>query len=392
MRTLLSFALFVASSLLLAHPAGADSWRAPGPELASSEDGRWYVVVEPEDSYRDATFRLVARAKGAAPRRLLPTATGPIAIDKGDRVVARGTCTMPMEVRCLNAGKGFVLFETYAQIGSGRAVDVHDGKGALRFTRSLYELLSEERRKTLSRTVSSVWWYSGWWIDESAQELVFLWRGQDTGGVLRTTLKDGVTRDGAKTDVLPRLGKGSSRERRKALEQAIAWKLPGTLGAVVEAFEDQSAPMLARLHFAKYLLDRGDERGKAIFAAGAQSEELEVRRVAVKYLPLALGSGSLSLLKEAMRSKDRELRDSAEFAFRHMGALAVPTLIEMLGETVAPESYRTGAATALWNMPVEVTLPAEAALAKAAKSPLKSLARAASHAHRQIVKYKRKAK
>lgn len=396
--TVASLQVFAALVVLTAMPpAEADSWMPPGPTLASSEDGRWYVVVEPAKNFRDATFRLVERAKDKPPRRLDdgPHRRGAqpapsVALEEGDRLVASGPCLMPMEVRCLNDGKGFVLFETYGSIGTGRVVDVHDGAGSLRFSRTLPEILSAKRRETLMRTVSSVWWYAGWWVDEPAQELVFLWKGKGAGGVIRMRLKDGVSRDGAKTDLLARLGRGSAEERIAALKQAADWDVPGTLGAVAAAFDDPTTPALARLHFARFLHDRGDERGTPLFVALARAEDLEARAYAIRHLGTLIGKDALPYLKEAMRAPERALQDSAEFALRHLGPVAVRTLIEMVGDAEAPASYRAGAATALWNMDVQHTLPAEEVLRKASTSPLERLAYAAGHALKQIEAYKAK--
>lgn len=241
------------------------------------------------------------------------------------------------------------------------------------------------------RSVSSIWWYDAFWVDEGAGDIVLLWKKRDKRhGVLRVALRDGAKRDGKTSDVLARIGHGTIDEQLKAIQVAGEWKLDGLRDAVVAAFMRADVPVLVRLHAALYLFDENDKRGVDLFAASARSEDLDVRRYAVQYLPRALGEKALPALREAMASDDRKLRDSAEYAFRHMGAAAVPTLIDMVSDTDASEAYRAGAATALWNMPVEDALPAEEALAKAAQSKLKRLAYAAGHAVNRIREHKAK--
>ncbi len=373
------------------HPASADSWMPPRPKLASSEDGRWYVIVEPVENRTGAGFQLVKRAKGKPARRMPPQdrnsglSSGPsIELEKGDRVVARGECRMPMEIRCLNAGQGFLLFETYGAVGSAAVVDMRDAAGRSRFQRRLNQLFSASRMNTFRQSVSSFWWYEGLWIDEQKRDIVILWNGSAGGGVLRVALDDGKQTDAPKSDVLTRFGRGLAQEQVDALEWALKWKVEGVLGAARRAFDDASVAPLARLHFAKLLFERDDKRGEGVFIAAANDEDLEVRAFAVQHLPLAAGVAALPLLREAMRSKDRAVRGAAEYAFRHMGTRAVPTLIEMITDESAPEDYRVGAATALWNMEPAHAISAEAALAKAAKSPLKKLAYAAGHALHRV--------
>lgn len=394
---MLALTATVLLGLAAAGGAQADSWMPPQPMISSSEDGRWYVIVEPVEGVRNARFRLVARAKGKPPRASLPrvqrdrASAGSPKLEPGDRLVATGSCTMPMEVRCLNGGKGLVLFENYGAIGFGHVLDVRDGKGKPRFTKKLIELFPSMDMTTFQRTVGSIWWYSGWWVDEEAGEVVLLWKGrEDKAGVLRVRLKNGTTHAGKKTDVLARFSRGLEDERILALKQAVTWKLPGVTSAAADAFDDQAAPPLVRLHMAKLLIERGDARGKAFFASQARTGEGAARVFAVQHLPMALVTEAIPILKEAMRSEEKALRDASEYAFRHMAAKAVPTLIAMLEEAGAPATYRAGAAMALWNMPVEDALPAEAALAKAAKSKDKPVAYAAGHALERIRKHKGK--
>ena len=128
--------------------------------------------------------------------------------------------------------------------------------------------------------------------------------------------------------------------------------------------------------------------GQALLQAAAQEgQPNDVRAYAVKHLPSLIGNQALPTMMAAMRSESSEVWCAAEEGLRNMGIEAVQTLIEMISDESATEHYREGAATALWNMNVVYTLPAQAALEKAAGSKYKKLAYAAGHALSQIRKH-----
>ncbi len=388
----LAFALLIL--LALAAPAQADSWMAPGPKLASSADGTTYVIVQPTKAWKDVRFQLVKRAEGRPARQppyLVGRRTGePDRIDaeKGDKVLARGAVDfVPLEVRCLNGGRGFVLFETYANVGYHTVFQRHDAKGKVVWSKSLRDLFSAKQIKGFSHSVSSIWWYEGLWIDEAAGDIVVGYKGEQGRGVLRVALKDGKQREGSAKGLLQFVGIGSAEERIRALDSAKKWKLDGVLEAVQAAFAKTSTPLLARLHFAVHMHAAGDESGTDLMRASAQAGTApDARAHAVRHLSMFVpAQEALPLLRDAMRAKDDMVWSASEEALRKLGARAVETLTAMILDEKASERYRAGAATALWNMGAPAA-PALPALKKVAKSGLPKLEYAAGHAIKHIAK------
>ena len=338
----------------LASRAHPDSWFPPAPQQVMSEDGRWYVIVQTTEGYENPTFQLVRRAAGKPPPPPPPAydrymeKPPVLKPEPGDEVVARGPCKIPMGVKCLDGGKGFVLFDTYGRVGDGTVLEVYDGTGKRRWSRTLADLFEPEIRATFRRSASSTWWSETMWVDEPRQEIVIVWRGSGAPQVVRLALADGRWRQGAHADLLTRIGRGSGGEQVAALDLATKLALPGLLPAVQQAFAEARTPPWARVHFAKFLDEAGDPAGRGYLAAAAQEGMPgDVRAFALKYVPAVLGLEALPTLREAMRSEDY----------------------------------------ALWNMPVEDTLAAREALEKAAKSKHGKLAYAAKQALKQILEH-----
>jgi len=377
---------------ILAVPAAADSWMAPIPKLVASEDGRWYAIVEPHESWGEARFQLVRRAKGKPPREAPSRSRGTsddavrLEPESGDVVVAKGDAGfMPMEVRCLDGGKGFVLFETYANIGYQTVLQRHDAQGKVLWKRSLGDLFRPEQIERFLHTVSSIWWYEGVWIDEEAGDVVIAHKGEAGRGVVRVALATGKHRAGKPTDLLRQIGRGSAQERIEALASASEWKLDGLLEVVQAAFAKTTTPALARLHFAVHLQAAGDEGGKEFAVACARSDNPpDVRCFAVQNLSRFLPAAeAMPHFVDAMRAKDDAVWRAAEEALRGLGAAAVGTLAAMILDEKESERYRAGAATALWNMGAPAA-PALPALEKAAKCGLPTVEYAAKHAIEHI--------
>jgi len=380
----------LASVLLAAPGASADSWVAPKPTLASSPDGRWYVIVQPTKGYGDVRFQLVRRAKGAEPRQP-PVDDGShgakplLKPEPGDEVVARGSCHMPMELRCLDGGRGFLLFETYAQLGGKKVLELRDGQGKVVWTRGLADLFSADQiRSDFTQSVSSIWWYSGFWLDETAGEIGIVTKTKLGPGLLRVGLKDGKRGTLEPVALLSRLSLGTSAERIVALEAAEALQLPGLTSAVREAYEDASTPALARAHMAVSLHARGDERGRDFVADSARDgRPLPLRRYAAGHLGEVLGKDALPLLAPALGDEDWQLRRQASLSMQALGGAAVDTLIRMISDSSLDETARVEAAQVLWRMGAPAA-PALAALEQLRTSASPKLARTAREAVKVI--------
>ena len=72
-RSLALLLLVAGGALALAADAAvADSWGPPSPLLASSEDGRWYVISNPHEGWSKVDLLLVRRGEGASRRETPP--------------------------------------------------------------------------------------------------------------------------------------------------------------------------------------------------------------------------------------------------------------------------------------------------------------------------------
>ncbi|MDJ0976496.1 MAG: hypothetical protein QNJ98_18705, partial [Planctomycetota bacterium] len=321
-------------ALLVSCPfAEADSWAPPEPRLASSEDGRWYVVMHPGKPWSKSDFVLVRRAAGK-PAREEPELRPPtrdhkprIELEEGDEVVARGRCTMPMDVKCLDDGQGFIRFDTYANVGSRAVIERFDAKGKPLWSKTLFDLFPKEVLRTFMQTVSSVWWSETIWIDEETDELVVVWKRDDNPGVLRLALKDGAKREGSIADIHARIGRPPAREQLGAFKLARKHKLDGLAKAVRAAFANEKNAERARVAFAAYLYELGDEAGRAYVIGIAQNgKDPRARAYALPLLPDVVGTKAIGWVAAALAAENDRVWGAAIEAMRGFGEAAVPTL------------------------------------------------------------------
>jgi hypothetical protein len=317
---------------------------APVAISAASEDGKWYVIVRPRAQGQETGFQLVERRDGAIPAAraeqgedLVPT--------PGSRVAAEGPCPMPMEVRCLDGGQGFVLFETYANLGHGEVLRRHDGQGGLRWALRLRDLFSEAEIAKFLQTVSSIWWYRGLWIDGAGGDVVIVASGPR---ILRVALEDGRVKPGRAEDLLLRVGRGSREEQVLALDTALEMRPAGLLPVARAAFDRPDVPPLVRVRLAVLLAREGERAGVplVVSSAGAGVED-DVRGYALSQLPTVLGADALPVLRDAMRGTAGGVWSAAQQGFVALGEAAVGTLAEMALEAGESDDYRGGAAHAL---------------------------------------------
>ena len=354
--------------------AHADSWMMPQPMLSVSRDGRWYVIVQSESGkgFGDVRFQLVRRAPGALPREVPPAPwqgrgeTPRFQVDSGDVVVARGTCHTPIRLRCLDGGKGFVLFETHGGVGGRNVLECRDGSGAVRWVRGLVDLFAPEViLNEFMHTVSSIWWYDDLWIDQARDEIGIVTKRKAGPGLLRVALSDGSHRSMEAKALLRPLAGGTAAERLLALRTARALEVPGLPVVARAAFAATDTPPLARAHLGMYLHARGDTDAAAfVLDAAKPGTEMEVRRFAVAQLSELRGAKAIPLLERALADEDAGVRDAAQQGFVQLGAQAVDALVGILRDETQSLDARIGAVHALWNMTwqAERALPALARL------------------------------
>ena len=391
-RALLPAALLL-TVVLLAGEARADSPMEPTPGLAVSQDGRWYLIVQPTDGWEGVRFQLVKRAAGAAERAPVPFRAedaGEVELlkpDKADVVVAEGPCHMPMEIRCLDRGRGFVLFEQHFGVGYGTAIQLRDGKGKVVWTVGLEDLFPKKAdRDAFLHTVSNIWWYEAFWLDEARSEIGVVTSPDEYLALLRVDLENGKPGPLDPKVLLRHLHREVNEERAPFLAAAWRLKVPGLTAAARTVYADPATPALARAHLAMYLHRKGDARGVQFVVASAKPDRpITLRRYAVSQLFALLGVKALPLLRTNLAAEDRELRRRAGAGLTALGEAALDALIGILEDKQASALSRRGAVSALWNMGAVAVraLPALDRLAKSGTSRLSLSARNAAKSIRE---------
>jgi len=389
--------LSLAAALLLPCPARADSWAPPSTLVSTSADGRYVVLVTPERGV-EARFVLLRRAAGAPPFE--GDAPGP-----GDEVLARGTCPMPLAAYCLDAGRGFLLFETYASLGMGRVLARYDAKGRLLFSRGLGDLFQPPEIAGFRNSVSSVWWFTSHRYDPKTDALLVIYetpetvdpadpvRGPNVGprrkpGLLRIGAEDGRVERGTDADLLPLIGMGTLDQRLEALEACDLARPAGFNATLRAAFADPTAPLALRTAVAARLADEDDARAKDLLLRTAKpGTEPRARALALEALARTGAAGGLDLLRAALREKDvdRAVGLAVWRGFAAYGAAAVDVLAAMVEERDAPEHYRNTAIGLLARLGADArpALPALERVAAEEGGPMADYARDAAEAIRR---------
>jgi hypothetical protein len=375
--TILAIALVLCALPVFDRDAAADSWMAPRPRLDVSADGRWYVILEPTPTLSAARFRLVERKPGA-PRRQ-PGKGEAFAPLPGDRVAATGECHLPVEVFCLDGGDGFVLFETYANLGRGTVAARHDGHGKRLWSLVLGDLFTREQIGGFRNSVSSTWWYESAALDRKADDLVVVYEqprhvpadapihGPNLGkkrapGVLRISIVDGAHHFGKPADLLKLVGQGTTERQIEVLDAISRTRPTGWKPSFQRLLADEKAALAVRVMAAVHLKAAGDARGlDLVRKAATKGSPDDARAAALEHLPAFLGVDAMPLLRAVLREKLPPAVGLAVWrAIRSLGAAALDPLIAMVGETDAPPAYRVTAIQLLGQLGAEAgsALPA----------------------------------
>ena len=393
-RLLAGFGLPLAAAavavLTAASATLADSWAAFPAQRVVDPTGEFYVVVREKD--RTVSFVLARRAEGSPRVEPLPShakktpepAATPIDVRPGDAVLAGGTLPQsPYQLLVSSEGHGFVALERYGALGGGDAVIVVDAKGKVRVRRTLEQLELDASR--YRRTVSSLWWLAGGWIDDRAREVVVL---AADGEMRAVGLEDGTVRTGRDADLRRAIELPDPRAQALALEVAAERKVEGFATLRASVLADPGRDLAVRLRAARTLAEEGHEEARALLAetalgrggrAGSGGEDASEadRRYAVEHLPAALGTDALPHLREILRGPAGPFWNAAQKGFVGLGEKAVPTLIGMLHEDGQSSDYRGGAAHALREVGSAEALPA---LLQAVADPVDYVANAAVNA------------
>jgi hypothetical protein len=335
--------------LVLMGPIRADSWGPYDERRDVSPGGRHYVVARfPKDG--PLRLELCRRREGAAPlepARRDDDHPAPVVRDPEDALVAAfDPEDAPLEMRVLDAEPAAVLFEKYGNVGFGTSLALLDGTGKLRWSLQLTDLFPPQRVREFGRTVSSIWWWQGWWIDEDRGKVVLVAEG---GLIREVDLGTGKVEAAGAEVLLTRVGKGPVDDQRTALEIAASLKPPGLAEkARAIALDEKADPSLrlgaAVAHHAVTGKPLVPDLFRKYAAAGAPAE---LRPYAVGNLGAMLGEEALPLLRDAMRGPATDVWHPAQEAFASLGEKAVPTLVEMLLDPQGTPDQRGGAAHAL---------------------------------------------
>ena len=339
-----------------------------------------------------AAVLLVKRAPGKPPRQAPKrpkdfTSQAPgTEPEEGDVLLARVRTHVPMDLRCLNGGAGFLLFDTYAGVGMGIVLARYDPDGERLWTRELSDFFTPAQIGTFMHTVSSIWWSEGLWVDESRGAAVIAYELSGSK-LLEVDLETGKHRPGSPSSLLSRLGKGSREEQVLALDLAARLRPPGLLGVAQGHFARTDLAPEARIRLAVLMAAEGDDSGiDYVLQHIAQGQPKALRQFALENLPVVLGEDALPHLREAMRGEADEGWHAAMRGFKALGAKAVPTLIEMVAEEGASSDSRGGAASVLGDLDRLVARPAVPALLEAARTAPEYVANAALNALVEILR------
>jgi hypothetical protein len=279
-------------------------------------------------------------------------------VEPGDRVLAKGSCTMPLRAWCLDAGAGFLRYDTYGAVGHGNVLARYDGTGRVSWRLRLADLFSPQQVSGFRNTAGSTWWSETQWLDRRAGELVVVYEtprsidphdpvhGPNAGplrapGVLRVRLSDGAHAFGRPEDLLPGLGLGDDAQRLRVLDAVARARPAGWRPALAGILGDGRAPSALRVMAAVRLAEAGDGRGKAYALATARGEHPSAARArALRHLRLFLGDAALPALRASLRAASREESLAIQAALRDFGPQARETLLAMLKEKDAPILYR----------------------------------------------------
>ncbi|MEK7468808.1 MAG: HEAT repeat domain-containing protein [Planctomycetota bacterium] len=361
--------------LFLTSTAFADRWGAYVENRTVSPNGKHYVVARSPE-FMKLSFQICRRRDGVAP--LLPAENpDPIDRDSEDKLLAEGQLDWcPIAIRVLDSEPSAVLFEKHGGVGRGNSLALVDEKGQTRWTVQLDDLFTAQEIEKFMRTVSSIWWSQGWWIDEKRGKVVVV----ATGDALREVdLKDGKVSTPPAKVLLLRVEEGPVADRCLALEVMSRILPEGMTPWVTTVAQDEKQPVAVRLRAAIASKKAGEDprAGDLFLAAIPKGQPIDERRYAIGHLGEILGEKAIPHLREAMRGTADGAWGSAQEGLAAFGEHAVPVLIEMMKEVKETPDYRGGAAHVLAKIGARSSVPA---LVETISDPVEYVANAAANA------------
>ena len=300
--------------LLLAAIARADRWKRFERKEYKSANGEHALVVEPDKS-------CVLDGKAGKLHNL------------------------PLQVHVLDGKSAAVLFERYARIGYGDSL-AYVVEDRVRWRLKLSALFDARTVATFRRSVSSIWWYRTWWVDEPRKKIVVVTK---KNLIREVDLETGKVFASPVSVVLTAIALPHARER--ALELAAELELKGALVVARPLVADQTLPVGVRLRAALAVQAAGGDRvGAALFEEALKpGRKQEERDFALRAIPGALGRiGIPTLRREALT---RESAWAASHALAALGENGAKVLVEIITGDSVRKSSRDYAALALSRLP-----------------------------------------
>lgn len=356
----LTLAAFLTPTSPIPDWAIPDSWMPFRNQRVVSPNGQRYVVIKQTKKGRSITFEYCERGPkrhekvGPVSPESATSAQlkkNPKAIDRDpdDQLLAEGkVAQLPYEVLVPDALPGFLLFEQYYSLGTAKAVIWVNDKGEEAVSLTVAELF-DGIPEGATRTVSSLWWSKGVFLDEASNSIVVVAVGNK---VREIDIAEAEVKEPDVARIAEWTTRGTVAGRSLALD-VLATRSPDALKAATPAaialFHDEDEPLALRLRAAVVLARAGTPVAADRFfeAARAADQPDDLRRYAVSHLPTIVGADALPVLRELMRGKAGPVWSDCQNAFAAIGEAAVPTLIEMLREEDETNDYRGGAAHAL---------------------------------------------
>lgn len=351
-----------------------DQWAPFSNQRVVSPSGRRYVVVRKKLTSKaiGIEFELCERRAGAPPINPAKTSSlkyprvKPVDIsrDPKDRLLAKGFIgQMPLEVRVLDKPGGFILFEQYGRVGYGKAVTYVDGQGEIRFSHSVEDIYGHY--PNVLPTVSSIWWHSGFWIDEGRESVTVASRNDELREI---SLINGEVRTPTAIDLIRWFDHGTLQSRCLALDVGTRLEASKLLTVAARAeglARDSSQALSIRLRAAviTHKAGRRIDFKPLVEDALTRGQAPDDLAYAIKQLNHVYTVGDeLEALRRALDLMNKrslwQVSSACQEAFVNMGAPAVPALCEMLLERNQSGDFYSVVVSALQGIRSKRALPA----------------------------------
>jgi hypothetical protein len=326
----------LAGLLLLAGIASADSWAPYGQRFHLSDDGKHFLFLDGRE--HETFYRVYARPAGSlAPRATVERWGSKVVLDEKHRVLRHGVLKQtPLDAWVLSPVPRVVFFEKYGNLGYGTTLSLlTDGKVA--WSLKLDDLKLD--RKPFRLTMSSIHWFTGWWVDEPRKRIVLAAHG---GQYREVELETGKVHVVEEPVVLAALKCASPRARAEVLAVCGRAKPEGWVPRVRAFRDDPGQPFWLRIDAAWALYMGADEEASAeLFKKALKQLDEKIGWRVLHRATEMLGEESAPLLAELL-VRGNHAREAAE-SLANLGAAGVELLDEIVSDDDVARATRLAA-------------------------------------------------